>query len=70
MKCLLCLASDWTMEVFDEHFNLQIGCFRCYALYNVNDDEELEFIGKRPRDYLFWKDLRRQWDEALDEIGQ
>jgi len=67
-RCEYCYSNwQWTMPAFNKHEVLQIGCFRCCSIYNIVDDEYL-LVGQRPRHFIFWKDLTRQWDEALREI--
>ena len=56
--------ADWTKPAYSAHEVLQIGCWNCYSVHN-NIDGEYHLVIHNPRHYIFWKDLKRQWNEAL-----
>lgn len=65
VSCDVCLAPEWTNPAYSKRAILQIGCWRCYSVYYLLDDGPMLFK-KDPRNPIFWKDLKRQWDEALE----
>lgn len=68
-RCDHCYSNwQWTMLALSKREVLQIGCFGCMSVYNVVEDE-YKLIGQRSGHYIFWKDLHRQWDEALQHIA-
>lgn len=58
----------WTKPAYSKFEILQVGCDKCSSIYNIIGDE-YRLVGQRPNHFIFWKDLRRQWREAMDTIA-
>ena len=68
--CLNCETSwpDWTKPAYRRFEILQIGCWNCSSIHNIIDGE-YRLVGPNPQHFIFWKDLRRQWNEALNKFA-
>lgn len=65
--CEYCFGKEWTQPAYNERCLLQIGCWRCYSVYYLLDDGPM--LSKQdPKNHIFWKDLQRQWNEALSQM--
>lgn len=64
-RCSNCnSAEQWTMPAYSKWEVLQIGCWKCFWVYNVIDGEYIS-VGPSFKHFIFWKDLKRQWNKVM-----